>query len=167
MDTPQNSMATTAASQPLLSESDDPPLSAVRGKSSGAGGGAAAPEGVLVGHVWSPGGGLLQVDTRAAFEVALADPEVRIWVDVEDASETMLRELAECMALHPLVAEDVIERNQRAKVEYTDETMHLVVFALVYEDAPCAPSRSTLPWALGGDRRPRGPGRARTDAGGP
>ena len=109
----------------------------------------------------------MQVDTRAAFEVALADPEVRIWVDVEDASETMLRELAECLGLHPLVAEDVIERNQRAKVEYTDETMHLVVVALVYEDAPCAPSRSTLPWALGGDRRLRGPGRARTEAGGP
>jgi magnesium transporter len=31
--------------------------------------------------------------------------------------------------LHPLVVEDIIDRNQRAKVEYTDEVMHLVMFA--------------------------------------
>ena len=45
------------------------------------------------------------------------------------------RRSAACLDIHPLVIEDIAERNQRAKVEYTDDLMHLVVFALVYQRA--------------------------------
>ena len=42
--------------------------------------------------------------------------------------------LGACLGIHPLVIEDIAERNQRAKVEFTDDVMHLVVFALVYRE---------------------------------
>ena len=32
--------------------------------------------------------------------------------------------------IHPLVVEDILERNQRAKIEVSDDTLHLVMFAL-------------------------------------
>jgi magnesium transporter len=35
------------------------------------------------------------------------------------------------LGLHPLVVEDIIDRDQRAKVEYTGDVMHLVMFAAI------------------------------------
>jgi magnesium transporter len=38
------------------------------------------------------------------------------------------------MGLHPLIVEDIVERNQRAKVEFVTDTLHMVMFALLYRD---------------------------------
>jgi magnesium transporter len=38
------------------------------------------------------------------------------------------------LRLHPLIVEDVLEGNQRPKVEVTDGLVHLVLFRLAYED---------------------------------
>src|SRR5262249_52770656 len=65
---------------------------------------------------------------------ALADPTARVWIDAADASEAEIGQIAKLLGLHPLVAEDIIERNQRAKVEFVGETLHLVMFALSYKD---------------------------------
>ena len=65
---------------------------------------------------------------------AVAEPGTRVWVDLEDAQPADFEALGKCLAIHPLVLEDIVERNQRAKVEFTDQLMHLVVFALVYRD---------------------------------
>ena len=35
--------------------------------------------------------------------------------------------------LHPLIAEDIAERNQRAKIEEIDGTFHIVLFSIVFE----------------------------------
>ena len=70
------------------------------------------------------------------------DPEARVWVDIDDADQTILDQLAACLGIHPLVAEDILERNQRAKVEHTGDTLHIVMFALVYESG-ARRSRST------------------------
>ena len=37
------------------------------------------------------------------------------------------------LGLHPLIAEDILERNQRPKLELTDGFAHLVVFAVAWE----------------------------------
>jgi magnesium transporter len=74
------------------------------------------------------------IGSIAEVSEALADPTARVWIDAADASEAEIGEIAELLGLHPLVAEDIIERNQRAKVEFTGETIHMVMFALAYRD---------------------------------
>jgi len=89
---------------------------------------------IIHGFTWSHASGLGRADTIEDIEAALVDPELRLWVDVEEISPTALQRLGACLGLHELVIEDIAERNQRAKVEYTDDIMHLVMFALVYAD---------------------------------
>jgi magnesium transporter len=86
----------------------------------------------LVANVWSADS--LRVvhgltDLRAALDVA----DARLWVDVTDASAETLTELAAIFELHHLVAEDIIERNQRAKIVSWDDSLHVVLFVLRYE----------------------------------
>jgi magnesium transporter len=83
----------------------------------------------LVGHVWTPTGSKV-VDAIEAVAESLADEECRIWVDVEEASEATLTRLAAIFELHELVAEDIVERNQRAKIVLWEDSLHLVVFAI-------------------------------------
>jgi len=90
-------------------------------------------EGPLRGFIWRPGGSITEVDDVESLEQAYADPTTRIWIDVESASAVTLTAVARCLDLHVLTAEDIIERNQRAKVEYIEGTMHLVLFALIYD----------------------------------
>ena len=78
-------------------------------------------------------------DTRliasiAEVSEALSDATARLWIDAADASEADIDEIAKLLGLHPLVAEDIVERNQRAKVEFIGDTLHLVMFALSYRD---------------------------------
>ena len=83
--------------------------------------------------IWSPDGEVSAHEDLDAVQQAFEDPQTRIWIDLEDASAETLATVARCLDLHPLIVEDIVERNQRAKVEYTDGTMHLVLFALLYE----------------------------------
>jgi len=107
------------------------PRSEVVAQPSGSDG--ASPPGRLIGRAWTSHGAS-DLATVEDAQRAIADPTTRVWVDVEDASQEMLQALAACLDLHPIVVEDIIERNQRAKVVYTGETMHLVMFALSYGD---------------------------------
>jgi magnesium transporter len=68
-------------------------------------------------------------ELRAAFEVRGS----RVWVDLELPDRQLLDELSAVLGLHPLVTEDILERNQRAKVELTDDLLHIVMFALRFE----------------------------------
>jgi magnesium transporter len=56
-----------------------------------------------------------------------------VWIDLQDPDREMLLGLGRTLDLHPLVTEDILERNQRAKVEMTGEALHVVMFALSYE----------------------------------
>jgi magnesium transporter len=83
----------------------------------------------LLAHVWSPAASRT-VDSLDAVAKAMSETGSRVWVDVEDASEATLVRLAEIFELHDLVAEDIIERNQRAKIVLWDDSLHLVLFAV-------------------------------------
>ena len=67
-------------------------------------------------------------DLRAAY----ANPQTRLWIDLTDPGADLLRQLGELLGLHPLVVEDIVERNQRAKIELTGGVLHLVMFQLEY-----------------------------------
>ena len=93
----------------------------------GVGGGPGSITGVVCAK-----GGARSITSIAEASEALADPTAKVWIDAADASEAEIGEIAKLLGLHPLVAEDIIERNQRAKVEFVGETLHMVMFALAY-----------------------------------
>jgi magnesium transporter len=86
---------------------------------------------VVVGAAWSRAGGPRNLRSLDDALTALADPEATVWVDLEDPGTEQLALLAGPLGLHPLVVEDIVDRDQRAKVEYTDDVMHIVMFAAV------------------------------------
>ena len=63
----------------------------------------------------------------------LEDPQARIWVDVVAPPDADLTELARVLQLHPLIAGDIAERNQRAKVAEVEGAIHVVMFWIAYE----------------------------------
>jgi len=79
---------------------------------------------------WTPAGGLEEIATVNELKEAYAQPDSRIWVDTEDADRDVLLAIAGCFQLHPLITDDILERNQRAKVEEIDNNIHVVMFAL-------------------------------------
>ena len=81
---------------------------------------------------WRPSGTTETVDVAGLAQI-LAEPDTRVWVDAIDPSAEHVRPIAEALGLHPLIVEDIVERNQRAKVETFDDIVHIVLFALRYE----------------------------------
>ena len=60
----------------------------------------------------------------------LKRPEASVWVDLAGPSPSQVEEVGKVLGLHPLIVEDVLEGNQRAKIETTDGLVHIVLFAL-------------------------------------
>jgi magnesium transporter len=65
-----------------------------------------------------------------------ADPKTVgtvVWVDLTAPAPAFVARIAASLGLHPLIAEDIVEGNQRAKVETTEGLVHVVLFVLDYE----------------------------------
>jgi magnesium transporter len=54
----------------------------------------------------------------------------RTWIDLTDPSPELVQETARALGLHPLIAEDIIESNERAKVQLVGDVIHIVCFVL-------------------------------------
>jgi magnesium transporter len=52
------------------------------------------------------------------------------WVDLTNPSPDLVAAVARRLGLHPLIAEDIIEHNERAKVQLVDDVIHVVAFVL-------------------------------------
>ena len=65
------------------------------------------------------------------------------WIDVTGPSAEQVATITRKLGLHELIAEDILEGNQRAKIEVTENRIHIVLFALVYGD-PIVPSEIDL-----------------------
>jgi magnesium transporter len=105
---------------------------------------AMAIEGLRIQAVRS--GKVIEVDDPDAIGGLIADGKTRVWIDLTDPEPALVQRVAACVGLHPLVAEDIIERNERAKVEMVDEIIHLVMYALTRKKAT---ERHELDFALG------------------
>jgi magnesium transporter len=57
-----------------------------------------------------------------------------VWVDITAPSHVAVDGIAHLLTLHPLIVEDIAERNQRAKIEEIDGSIHVVLFAVRYGD---------------------------------
>jgi magnesium transporter len=69
-----------------------------------------------------------------ALRHSVGESPARHWVDLVDPSPALISAVAHELGLHPLVAEDIEERNQRPKLEMTDGHVHIVAFALRLAD---------------------------------
>jgi magnesium transporter len=65
---------------------------------------------------------------------ACRKPGTSVWVDLTAPSPEQAKAVGAALALHPLIVEDVLEGNQRAKIETTDGTIHIVLFHLTYDE---------------------------------
>jgi magnesium transporter len=65
---------------------------------------------------------------------ALARPATRVWVDVCDGTTELKNHVSELLGLHPLLAEDIAERDQRAKIEQVGDLLHIVIFSLGFDE---------------------------------
>ncbi len=79
------------------------------------------------------GGRSVVIGGREDLAELLRDPATTVWVDVTAPEGVPVTDIAALLDLHPLVAEDIAERNQRAKFEEMDGSIHIVMFAVRYE----------------------------------
>jgi len=82
---------------------------------------------------WSETAGVQTLSNIDELKATYDDPTSKVWVDLQDADRDLLDAVSKIFGLHPLVTEDILERNQRAKVELTNDTLHVVIFKLTYE----------------------------------
>lgn len=80
---------------------------------------------------WRPSG-TTESTNLADLAPMCIDLDARIWVDLLDPPPDRVREIDAALGLHPLIAENIIERNQRAKIETFDDVVHIVMFALTH-----------------------------------
>jgi magnesium transporter len=68
----------------------------------------------------------------------VADPRASVWVDAIGPTERQSDEIGRALGLHPLIVEDVLEGNRRAKIETTNGVVHIVLFHLSYGETVIA-----------------------------
>ncbi|TAJ98920.1 MAG: hypothetical protein EPO36_13920 [Chloroflexota bacterium] len=56
------------------------------------------------------------------------------WIDLTGPDPALVGRVARLLELHELIAEDIVEGNQRSKIEVTDGLVHIVLFALEFGD---------------------------------
>ena len=75
--------------------------------------------------------GKVTVQTDAEGLAALcSDKDTTVWIDLAHPDRHLVEEVARRIGLHPLVAEDIVESNERAKVELVGDHIHVVMFRL-------------------------------------
>lgn len=79
-----------------------------------------------------PSGEGEETQDLAQLRALVAEPGTRVWVDLMEPTHALVAEVAHTLGIHPLVAEDIVERGQRPKVELAGEGAHIVVYALAY-----------------------------------
>ncbi len=72
------------------------------------------------------------LDDLAGF---LGDPDTTVWIDLTDPSAELVGAVSRELGVHPLVIEDIVETDGRAKLEAADDVLHMALFALTRDDA--------------------------------
>ena len=70
----------------------------------------------------------------AALPGLLRRSDASVWVDLSGPSNEQVEAVGPLLGLHPLIVEDILEGNQRSKIEITDGVVHMVMFSLEYVD---------------------------------
>ena len=59
-----------------------------------------------------------------------ATRRARGWIDLAAPTAAQVARVGQLLGLHPLIAEDILEGNQRPKLEVTGDVVHIVMFGL-------------------------------------
>jgi magnesium transporter len=78
---------------------------------------------------WRAGDVIVSSEVDALNRIVAAKGS-RTWIDLTDPSPELVQSTARELGLHPLVAEDIIESNERAKVQLVGDVIHVVSFVL-------------------------------------
>jgi magnesium transporter len=70
----------------------------------------------------------------AGIGALVAAKNSRTWIDLTAPTPEVVRVVARQLGLHPLVGEDIIEKNERAKVHLVEDVIHVVSFVLERKD---------------------------------
>lgn len=84
-------------------------------------------------HTWQAGRVTESSDVKRLAKIVAAKGS-RTWVDLTNAAPETIEETAKALGLHPLIAEDIIESNERAKVQLVGDVIHVVAFVLERND---------------------------------
>ena len=60
----------------------------------------------------------------------VAGKDATTWIDLTNPSPDLVQAVARRLGLHPLIAEDILQRNERAKVRQISDVIHVVAFVL-------------------------------------
>jgi magnesium transporter len=77
-------------------------------------------------------------DALAKLPELVGKPNCAAWVDLVAPTPNQAQQVGEALGLHPLIIEDVLEGNQRAKIETTEGIVHIVLFHLSYGEVVVA-----------------------------
>jgi magnesium transporter len=77
--------------------------------------------------------GITESTDISALSVLHSEADGCLWIDLIDPDPDLVREVGKQLDLHPLIADNIAESNQRAKIETFGEIVHIVLFALRYE----------------------------------
>lgn len=72
------------------------------------------------------------LDDLASF---LSEPEAIVWIDLTDPSWQLVDAVSRELGIHPMIAENILETDGRAKLEDADHVLHMVLFALTRDGA--------------------------------
>jgi magnesium transporter len=73
-------------------------------------------------------------DAMVELPKALGRRQARLWIDVCGADHELKARVAAILKLHPLLVEDIAERDQRAKLEQVGDLLHVVMFSLGFDN---------------------------------
>jgi magnesium transporter len=132
-------MASTRPNPALPSETDTEIPLGVRVQRQGATGPAGQPGTIRLVALKGKELHELEGDAAMAKLPELArKPDCTAWVDLVAPTSKQASEVGEALGLHPLIVEDVLEGNQRAKIETTNGVVHIVLFHLSYGETVVA-----------------------------
>ncbi len=85
---------------------------------------------------WLDGGATREAEGDGALRrigELLAGPAPAVWLDLASPSAAQVTAAGAALGLHPLIVEDVLEGNQRPKLELTNGFVHVVLFRLDFD----------------------------------
>jgi magnesium transporter len=80
-------------------------------------------------QTWRSGNVEASEDVRGLGRLVAAKGS-RTWIDLTNPDDELVHATARELGLHPLIAEDIVERNERAKVQLVGDVIHVVAFVL-------------------------------------